>query len=52
MRRIALGLKPVVVTIHSFTPVYFGKPREVEFGIIHDADPTYALAIHKAARVH
>ena len=43
--RIALGLAPVVVTIHSFTPVYFGKPRSVEFGIIHDADPTYAHAI-------
>ena len=29
----------MVVTIHSFTPVYFGKPRRVEFGVIHDADP-------------
>lgn len=48
-RRIALGLRPVIVTIHSFTPVYFGKPRAVEFGVIHDADPTYALAIHRAA---
>jgi predicted N-formylglutamate amidohydrolase len=49
-RRIALGLRPVVVTIHSFTPVYFGKPRRVEFGVIHDADPAYAVAIHAAAQ--
>lgn len=49
MRRIALGLRPVVITIHSFTPVYFGKRRQVEFGIIHDADPTLAIALHKAA---
>jgi predicted N-formylglutamate amidohydrolase len=49
-RRIALGLRPVVVTIHSFTPVYFGAPRAVEFGVIHDADPTLAVAIHAAAR--
>ncbi|MEO8241150.1 MAG: N-formylglutamate amidohydrolase [bacterium] len=49
-RRIALGLRPVIITIHSFTPVYFGKPRAVEFGIIHDADPTLAVAIHHAAR--
>lgn len=49
-RRIALGLRPVIVTIHSFTPVYFGTPRRVEFGVIHDADPALAVAIHGAAR--
>jgi predicted N-formylglutamate amidohydrolase len=48
--RIALGRRPVVVTIHSFTPVYFGKARAVEFGVIHDADPAYALALVRAAR--
>jgi predicted N-formylglutamate amidohydrolase len=49
-RRIALGQRPVIVTVHSFTPVYFGKPRRVEFGVIHDADPTLAVAIHSAAK--
>lgn len=49
-RHIARGLRPVVVTIHSFTPVYFGKARTVEFGVIHDADPAYAQAIVTAAR--
>jgi predicted N-formylglutamate amidohydrolase len=49
MQRVALGLAPVVITIHSFTPVYFGRPRSVEFGIIHDADPSLAHAIHRAA---
>ena len=48
-RRIALGLQPVIVTLHSFTPVYFGAPRAVEFGIIHDEDPHLARAIHAAA---
>ena len=48
--RIALGLAPVIVTIHSFTPVYFGKQRGVEFGVIHDADPRYAEAVLSAAR--
>ena len=43
--RIALGRRPVILTIHSFTPVYFGQPRRVEFGVIHDADPTLAHAI-------
>ncbi len=48
--RIALGRRPVIVTIHSFTPVYHGKPRAVEFGIIHDAAPALALAVLEAAR--
>ena len=49
-RRIALGQSPVIVTLHSFTPVYFGNLRAVEFGVIHDADPELATAIHAAAR--
>jgi predicted N-formylglutamate amidohydrolase len=49
-QRIALGLRPVIVTVHSFTPVYFGQQRRVEFGVIHDADPTYAVAVHHAAQ--
>jgi predicted N-formylglutamate amidohydrolase len=48
-RRIAMGLQPVIVTVHSFTPVYFGQPRAIEFGVIHDADPTYAVAVQAAA---
>ncbi|MDO8986294.1 N-formylglutamate amidohydrolase [Cypionkella sp.] len=48
-KRIALGLRPVVVTIHSFTPVFHGMPRRVEFGVIHDADPHLAMAILNAA---
>ncbi len=48
--RIALGLKPVIVTIHSFTQLYHGQPRAVEFGVIHDADDLLARAIHTAAQ--
>lgn len=49
-RRIALGRPPVIVTIHSFTPVYHGTPRAVELGVIHDADPSLALAVLAAAK--
>ncbi|SEN71854.1 Predicted N-formylglutamate amidohydrolase [Gemmobacter aquatilis] len=45
VQRIALGRRPVVITIHSFTPVYFGQRRDVEFGVIHDADPALARTI-------
>jgi predicted N-formylglutamate amidohydrolase len=48
--RIAKGPRPVIVTIHSFTPVFHGQPRAVEFGVIHDADPRLALAICAAAQ--
>ena len=43
--RLAQGLNPVLITVHSFTPVYFGQPRAVEFGLIHDADDRLARAI-------
>jgi len=48
--RIALGLRPILLTVHSFTPVYFGQPRDVQFGVIHDADPHLARAIVGAAQ--
>ncbi|NKB26043.1 MAG: N-formylglutamate amidohydrolase [Rhodobacteraceae bacterium] len=36
---------PVLVTIHSFTPTYFGEPRAVEIGILHDSDTRLADAM-------
>ncbi|RWX78520.1 N-formylglutamate amidohydrolase [Neorhizobium lilium] len=36
------GLDTVIVTLHSFTPVYFGKKRPVEIGILHDKDSRLA----------
>lgn len=35
----------VIVTIHSFTPVYKGETREVELGILHDEDSRLADAM-------
>ena len=37
-RRAADGTRSMVVTIHSFTPVYKGTPRTVELGILYDRD--------------
>jgi predicted N-formylglutamate amidohydrolase len=34
--------EPVLVTVHSFTPVYHGKRREVEIGVLHDSDTRLA----------
>ncbi|MBW6506585.1 MAG: N-formylglutamate amidohydrolase [Rhodobacteraceae bacterium] len=49
-RRAATGPLPVLATVHSFTPVWHGHPRAVEFGIIHDADPTLARAVLAGAK--
>jgi predicted N-formylglutamate amidohydrolase len=35
----------MLVTVHSFTPVYFGKTRDVEVGILHDRDSRLADAM-------
>lgn len=49
-RMLARGHRPVLVTVHSFTPVWFGQFREVEFGIIHDTEPSFARALFDAAQ--
>lgn len=47
--RVDAGGAPVIVTMHSFTPIYFGKPRDVEIGILHDDDSRLADAMLAAA---
>jgi predicted N-formylglutamate amidohydrolase len=43
--RQARGQVTALVTVHSFTPVYHGRQREVELGILHDADARLADAL-------
>ena len=47
--RKARGQAPALVTVHSFAPVYFGKPRPVEIGILHDSDSRLADAMLERA---
>ncbi|WP_108659074.1 N-formylglutamate amidohydrolase [Acuticoccus kandeliae] len=44
------GRPAVLVTIHSFTAVYFGVRRELDVGIIHDADARLADPLLRAFR--
>lgn len=48
-QRAAASRQSVVVTVHSFTPIYFGKPRAVEIGILHDTDSRLADGMLQAA---
>lgn len=42
----------IIVTIHSFAPVYLGKPRAVEIGILHDTDTRLADEMLRLAPNH
>jgi len=41
-----------LITIHSFTPVYMGDPRDVEIGVLHDRDSRVADAMMATAPAH
>jgi len=41
---------PVLVTVHSFTPVYHGVRRSVDVGILHDNDARLADAVLSVAK--
>lgn len=48
--KIAQGVAPVLVTLHSFTPVFKGVGRAVELGLLHDADDRLARLLLALAR--
>ena len=50
--KIAKTANPVIVTIHSFTPVYHGQQRAVEIGVLHDKDTRLADAMLALATDH
>ncbi|SFT32170.1 N-formylglutamate amidohydrolase [Halomonas saccharevitans] len=43
--RRARAIPSVLITLHSFTPSFHGERREVEIGILHDADRRLADAM-------
>ena len=49
---VAVRHDPVIVTIHSFTPVFHSQPREVEIGVLYDRDTRLADALLRSAPRH
>lgn len=47
-RAITAGRAPALVSIHSFTPVWRGRPRRWHAGILWDADPRLARPLIEA----
>ncbi|MBX2823388.1 MAG: N-formylglutamate amidohydrolase [Gammaproteobacteria bacterium] len=46
------AVTPVLVTIHSFTPIFHGKKRDVEIGLLHDNDSRLTDALLDIADVY
>lgn len=45
----AFDIPPAFVTVHSFTPVWDGKDRKTQIGLLHDTDARLAEAMMKNA---
>ena len=43
-KKVASMEMPLIITIHSFTPVFLGQRRQVEIGVLHDKDSRFADA--------
>ena len=43
---------PILITVHSFTPVYHGQRRTVDIGVLHDSDSRLADAMLACAASH
>lgn len=47
-RRKAAGIETILVTVHSFTPVYKDVPRPWPIGLIHARDESFTAALRDA----
>lgn len=36
--------RPLIITLHSFTPIFLGQQRQVEIGVLHDEDQRFSNA--------
>jgi len=46
--RACAGVSSMVITLHSFTQIYKGKPRAVELGVLHDRDTRLSAKLIKS----
>ncbi len=46
--RAAGGVRSILLSIHSFTAIYNGKPRAVELGLLHDRDTSLSSKLIKS----
>jgi predicted N-formylglutamate amidohydrolase len=44
------GVPTILVSVHSFTPIFFGRKRMCELGILHGTDSRYADAVLESTK--
>ena len=49
-RAIAAGTPPIIISVHSFTPVWRGRMRPWQAGVLWDSDPRIALPLIAALK--
>ncbi|MCO4052523.1 MAG: N-formylglutamate amidohydrolase [Bosea sp.] len=49
-QRIALGRPPAIVSVHSFTPLWKGRPRPWHVGVLWDRDDRIVAPLFRALR--
>jgi predicted N-formylglutamate amidohydrolase len=49
-RAMAAGHPPMILSVHSFTPVWRGKPRPWHAGVLWDRDPRFAVPLIEMLR--
>lgn len=48
--RLAAGIVPTIISVHSYTPTFKGAARPWEIGLLHDQAPDYAKRVIAALR--
>jgi predicted N-formylglutamate amidohydrolase len=50
LRRLVRGIRPLLLAVHSFTPVFDGRPRPFEIGILYEHHRERAHRLGRALR--
>lgn len=50
LRRLVRGVRPLLLAIHSFTPVYDGEIRRFDIGVLYERHPRRARRLGRALR--
>lgn len=50
VRQLLAGVRPWIVAVHSFTPMFAGRPRGFDYGLLYDGDRGPAFRLARAMR--
>lgn len=50
LRLVTRGVRPLLLSVHSFTPVYEGRRRDLDMGVLFDRSRTHAARLMRGLR--